>query len=868
MKHLKLALILAASIIGAVSCRQETLYIESEESAVIHNHGGEAIPGQLLIKVSDELAAEIESADLKSLEKAGATISIRSMERLFPHAGRFEARTRAEGLHKWYVVSYDESIQTKTAASGLSIPGVEVIEIPSKIARIGEAENIVECQANTKAAAEDMFFNDPELKNQWHYFNDGTANSSVSGCDINVVPVWERYTTGNEDVIVAVVDQGVDFAHEDLNENMWLNPDEKGDRRYGFNFISNTTKIVPGDHGTHVAGTISAVNNNGLGVSGIAGGDHEAGIKGVRIMSCQIFQGEESGSGAAAIKWGADHGAVISQNSWGYIEANSTPQSVMDAVNYFTKYAGIDENGMQTGPMIGGLVFFAAGNEDRDYAYPASYENVIAVTSVGADYRRAYYSCYGDWADIAAPGGDVKKGNQVVSTITGNRYGKMQGTSMACPHASGVAALILSKFGGQGFTAEALKQKLMAKTTDIASFNRNHYMGVGLVNAYMGIAGSGGKAPETPTGIEATAKSNTISLSLTVPSDEDDGKPYSMIVYYSKENEPDPENGMFGMFYIGKAEAGETIEGDISGLEFNTEYRLAAIASDLAGNRSDLSKAITVSTGDNSTPVLKMEGDATLSLKPHETKEVRFECIEPDGHFYMIEMDGDSPSAVLDTLERSKPIIRIKGADDESGTYSVRLSVTDIYGAETAKEIGYTILENHKPYAGKKMDDIIMSSKSEETISLKADEYFKDDDGEQLAYEIEISNTTVLNVTYAKGAFNITPMNYGYSDVTVSATDIRGETVTQQFRVLVRDGNEEIDMYPNPTEDYLYIRTSTDAEVSYEVMTMSGKIMISGKTSISPFAPARLDLTSFAPGTYSVAVDINGRRTIRNIVKL
>ena len=95
------------------------------------------MPGQLIIKVSDELVANIENNDINSREEAGATVNIRNMERLFPHAGRFEERTRAAGLHKWYVVSYDESIKTKAATSGLSIPGVEIIEVPAQIERIG-----------------------------------------------------------------------------------------------------------------------------------------------------------------------------------------------------------------------------------------------------------------------------------------------------------------------------------------------------------------------------------------------------------------------------------------------------------------------------------------------------------------------------------------------------------------------------------------------------------------------------------------------------------------------------------------------------------------------------------------------------------
>ena len=115
-----------------------------------------------------------------------------------------------------------------------------------------------------------------------------------------------------------MVDGGIDCDHEDLAANLWENPNRPG--VHGFNFMDNSINIIKTNHGTHVAGTIAAVNNNGKGICGIAGGDFAKGIPGVRLQSAQIFKDGEKGSGhgATAIKWGADNGAVISQNSWGY----------------------------------------------------------------------------------------------------------------------------------------------------------------------------------------------------------------------------------------------------------------------------------------------------------------------------------------------------------------------------------------------------------------------------------------------------------------------------------------------------------------------------------------------------------------------
>ena len=141
--------------------------------------------------------------------------------------------------------------------------------------------------------------NDPLLQDQWHYQNDGTLAYSKKGADINLFKALE-ITHGSPNVIVAIVDGGIDINHEDLAANIWINTAEKNgtsgkdddgngykDDVYGWNFVDNSATIVPHSHGTHVAGTVAAVNNNGKGVCGVAGGSGHG--DGVRLMSCQIF---------------------------------------------------------------------------------------------------------------------------------------------------------------------------------------------------------------------------------------------------------------------------------------------------------------------------------------------------------------------------------------------------------------------------------------------------------------------------------------------------------------------------------------------------------------------------------------------------
>lgn len=878
-----LYVILTVSLLACVSCvKEEDVFdverdLAPQEQVFGSSLSDEDLLSSMNIYVSDDLAAKLEESTksngevnlrpFKSLTQQGVV----KMHRLFPHAGKFEERTRAEGLHKWYVLSYEEGHPMTKASDGLLIEGVELIEYCPKIAIVGNPELVEVVSAATKASSNGVF-DDPMLDQQWHYYNNGSVSSSVSGCDINVVPVWRNYSTYNKykgDIIVGIVDGGIDYKHEDLAENMWKNPDKTGENVYGYNFVSNSFVVTPDDHGTHVAGTIAAVNNNGIGVAGIAGGDKKKKIHGVKLMSCQIFEGKNSGSGAEAIKWSADHGAVISQNSWGYPTLDATPSSVKSAVDYFEKYAGVDENGKQVGPMKGGLVIFAAGNEAKSTS-SSDYEKILSVTSVGADYKRAYYTCYGSWADIIAPGGDAKKGNQVLSTIPGNKYGKMQGTSMACPHVSGVAALALARHGGDGYTPATLRKQLEDNATDISSFNTGYELGKGLVNAYMTIGASGGKAPDVPTGLSATAQSNNISFTVQVPRDADDGVPSSIYIYYSTSDFSSTRKQSFGMFYVENLKAGDVLTGTISGVEFETQYYLAAVAGDLAANKSPLSPRITVTTGPNTAPVLNTSSELDIKIKPHEKTSADFDIVEPDGHFYLIDLEPGSDAAVLDTLVRNSPKIRLTPSLVPTGSYTAVLTVTDIYGLATTATYKYEVLPNHKPVAAKPFENLIFNSKAAEVKELTATDFFSDEDGEELAYSFEFSQPDVANMTYSGGKFLITSMNYGVSDIKVSGTDIRGETVSQSLKVLVRSDSKALSLYPNPVQDKMNIRVGNEvAQLRLKMISATGSTVFDDEyQNVSPFEPAVADLSELVAGSYTAVVVMDGVEYKQQIVKL
>ena len=484
-----------------------------------------------------------KGSGIDEIDRILNTVNTVRFERLFPDGGRFEERTRREGLHLWYYAKYDPSVPTSEMASLLSsCKDIEIIEY-SLAAETSDyrrtASPAAGAQSVTRAIEDEVRnvpfpFNESERSQQmqWHYNNTGNvfAQASRLGADANVYAAWQL-STGDPDVIVAVVDQGVKYDHEDLAANMWVNEaelngtpgvDDDGngyvDDIYGYNFTKETGELdfsAELMHGTHVAGTIAAVNNNGVGVCGIAGGSGRG--DGVKIMSCEILGKSESGSSGAglagqirAIKYAADNGAVICQNSWGYTAGTisvtdwtrGSYSALSRAMEYFNKYAGLDENGNQTGPMAGGIVLFAAGNDaSNEICYPAADANAISVGATGFTGTPAYYTNYGKWVRISAPGGDQMLSNAyggVYSTSVAadgsSGYEGSQGTSMACPHVSGACALAVSYYYGaekrKGLTGEMLRQALLSSTQSVDRYCTGSYqqylgnMGIGSLDTY------------------------------------------------------------------------------------------------------------------------------------------------------------------------------------------------------------------------------------------------------------------------------------------------------------------------------------------------------------------------------------------------
>lgn len=382
----------------------------------------------------------------------------------------FDARHRAWGLHLWYdlIVPAGTNLMEMVAAYA-QLDDLTRAEPVIRKELIGEVILPAASPEPPPSPATTFTTNDPQFSQQWHYQNTG-QNGGTPGADIKLPQAWD-ITTGNSNVIVAVVDGGIEYTHPDLAGNMWPGN--------GYNFVTNSTTLVPQSHGTHVAGTVAANTDNGIGVSGIAGGSGTG--NGVRLMSCQVFTSSSAGGFENAPVWAADHGAAITQNSWVYTEPNSYDQPVLDGIDYFIANGG-------GAVMDGGLACFAAGNSNNfGLYYPGSYSKVIGIAGTTYQDKKAYYSNYGYWVDIAAPGGEtnVNANLGVRSTTLSGTYGFSAGTSMACPHVSGAAALVVSLAAGH-ITPDDVREILLTTTDNIDALNPSYAgkLGTGRLNAY------------------------------------------------------------------------------------------------------------------------------------------------------------------------------------------------------------------------------------------------------------------------------------------------------------------------------------------------------------------------------------------------
>lgn len=835
------------------------------------------VPGVALVYASEELAAELgDGLDGESLRKKSPELGLMasrldatSFTRLFPNAGEYELRTRREGLHRWFIVEFDKNVSIKEAKPLMeAVPGIQRVE-PNYVLK--KAVNV----------------NDTYWGQMW-----GQNNTGYPGFDVNCKPVWDGYTMGNPNVVVAVIDGGIQLDHPDLAANVASSGH--------YNYVRRNSTIKQHEHGTHVAGTIAAVNNNGRGVTGIAGGNSAAGKRGVTLLSLQVFETLDNGQDATAsnfataIKEAADKGAHISQNSWGHYfdfnddgqitgselnyarSAHENPErSFTQAVDYFNKYAGCDNNGNQlpNSPMKGGVVIFAAGNEDIPYGSPGNYDGCVSVGAMNRNGSRASFSNYGDWVDICAPGVNIP------STYINGQYVNMSGTSMACPHVSGVAALIASHFGGPGFTADELRARLLGGAKTIAASAGSKPIGplADALGSFL-VGGSAG-VPSRVEKIDAQPQGHNIRVDFEAT----DAYAYMIMASTQKSaiRNADFSNPASNIIYATKLSSAADVEGTpqsvvLAGLKPSTDYYVAVVGYSYDKKYAELSDIVEIQTAENRAPVISIDNYPAggFEFRHHEIVSIPVSFQDPDGDAITVTFDSKGSRASLESNNGAEGLYNFKLMCPlvlEPGSFQGLIKVSDELGAMDIRTIFYKVLPNNPPVQVKEMPMLLFEETSVgKTLNLS--EYFDDPDGEPLIYRaVSLTESVAEAVLDEEGVLTVTAKKQGICDIKVSAEDHNGERASVVLKVLMRpEGSPEVFLSGKTviTEGGITVIPGVEElPATVRIISSSGVVVYETTRTVSAANPLELNLDNLAPGIYTLEVTYKGETYSYPVVK-
>lgn len=839
---------------------------EAVQGTDLSERGFEA--GVALVYVDEDLSARLEANAADARKLLNGSVSVASAHRLFPDAGEYEPRTRKAGLHRWWVVEYGKEIAYAKARVSLeTLPGVELVE-PSRIIR------------------QSVTVNDPYWSQMW-----GMNNTSYPGYDVNCQSVWDTYTMGNPKVTVAVVDGGFQLNHPDLAANVASSGH--------YNYVKGNTTITQHFHGTHVAGTIAAVNNNGQGVTGIAGGNAAKGQGGVKLLSLQVFETQNNGNESSAqdfnraLKEAADKGAVISQNSWGYNfdfnddgavtgyeleyarRAHENPERAFtQAIDYFNTYAGCDNNGKQlsTSPMKGGVVIFAAGNDDIPYGAPGNYDGCISVGAMNRNGSRASFSNYGDWVDICAPGVSI------MSTYLSGQYTTMSGTSMACPHVSGVAALVVSQLGGAGFTADELRARLIGGAKTIGASSGSKPIGplVDAMGAMLFNGQGGSDAPEAISDVQASPVGHNVRVDFTTV------QAYGYIALAARTRSAlvnaqldSPGNDIiFATKLSSSGEAGVPESLMLAGLTPDTDYYVGMAAFSYSRKYSALSEPIKVHTAANQAPVIELADEPSGGFQIHhyETLNVPVRCTDPDGDAITTSFVTNG-RATWSSNNGSQELytFQIMGPLTTEGNYQGVVTVTDELGAQYKKTILYSVLANQAPQQSKALETLLLDTLGD-TKEVDLSTYFTDPDGEPLQIMAASRQPGVATAQILEdGTLQLKAVSQGICQVSVSAVDHMGEHADALLTVLVRPaGSPEVILVGDTVLSggtLTLIPGLEEAPVTIRLISSSGVVVFETSGNYSDAHPVQVNVDSLAPGIYTLEATYKGQTYTYTIVK-
>jgi len=439
----------------------------------------EITPGELLIRLTPKASTDLQQLNAKSpIAALYAKHNVESLKPIFPFStGPPQCNSK---LQRTYLLRFSPAADLATLKTAFEES--ELVEVV--------AYNYLR-----PTLADEIVPDDPKYSEQW------------SLPLINLPQAW-AIEKGSRDVVIAIIDSGIDYRHDDLANKIWVNPGEIADNgldddgngyiddMHGWDFTDAPNLQAEGDfiegdnepidesgHGTHVAGIAGAMPNNGIGIAGVAWNCPLMAVRaGLSLGGGSRMQDDDS---AAAIVYAADNGASIINMSWGSSQHSFV---IQDAIDY--------------AHARGVVLIGAAGNSNEaESIFPAGYRKVISVASTTQHQQRYYKSNFGASVDIGAPG------NAILSTQINNGYRILTGTSMAAPHVAGVAALMRSK--RPNLTHEEVRQ-ILINTTDVVLEKDSEepdpkLAGAGTLNAERALLASGSlqariHAPQTNSG--------------------------------------------------------------------------------------------------------------------------------------------------------------------------------------------------------------------------------------------------------------------------------------------------------------------------------------------------------------------------------
>jgi len=622
----------------------------------------EFIPGEFIVKFKSEINIDIlknsdgwTTTGIPSVDILNEKYHVKTVERLFKTCEK-------PYLYNIFKVSVSKDSNISSIVKDYSIDPHVIYAEPNYIMKT--------C----------LTPNDPDFNLQYYLHNTGQTGGIVDS-DIDVPEAWD-IETGDENIIIAIHDTGVDYDHPDLEDNIWINPgedlngngivdpsdfneiddDSNGfiDDIRGYDFVNTTNPVPPGEdgkiidndpidfhgHGTHCSGIASAVTDNNIGIAGVCWN--------CKIMPVRVGYKSQGGSGlidldgaAAGLEYAADNGAHIISMSWG---GGSVSYLIWDAINYsYSK---------------GVILIAAAGNYNSDWKhYPAAYDKVIGVGATDHNDSRAGFSNYGSWVDVAAPGVNI------YSTLFNDTYASWMGTSMSTPQVAALAALILSK--NPLLNQDEVRTIIRSTTDDVNSSKK--YIGIGRINAYQAILRDSTPIASLNSYLDDLIVANDLYINGTACGSGFE----SYSVFFGIGLYPDNwtlidssttpvENGVLAIW-------------DVPTPEDETDYTIRLVVYDTFDQESK-DEAI----------VFLAIGPETLTIDGPTTGEVdipypyRFNTTDPDGddvYYYIDWGDGCYEGWIGPFASgESKMVIH---SWSQKGTYTVKAKAKDIYGAES-----------------------------------------------------------------------------------------------------------------------------------------------------------------------------------------